>query len=170
MADFNRLGGATGVQSAGGVTESRPELTKEQVEDLVELGLFSMFNHKLAHAEQIFKGLQAVRPDECYVTIGLALMALTNGQNDEAISVLRKAMSDHPNNEDVQAILSLALLLSQRTEECREVTSRFLDKGDHELPEPLSLMRRIHFELENSTTPADSRWQGSGPNRIRSML
>ena len=94
-------------QLAAGDAESAelPKLEAEDVRALADIGFIALSRGLDAHAEAIFTGLSAARPEQDVGAIGGALVLMLRGDVDAAIAALRKLGP----GDTVQAFLGLAL-------------------------------------------------------------
>ncbi|MEJ5301187.1 MAG: HrpB1 family type III secretion system apparatus protein [Thermodesulforhabdaceae bacterium] len=109
------------------------EFESRLVKILMELGMMASGYHWKDDAEKIFTGLRVMRPQAEEPFIGLALMWMMAGSNDEAVQILKnEALSRHPESEVVKAYLALALKLSGRTSESEQVARELIAAGKNE--------------------------------------
>ena len=104
--------------------QSAPELSPEQIRLLTEIGMMAAQQGLPAKAEAIFQALRILRPQQPGSYVGLAMVRMNSGLNDEAIRVLeRDGLAACPDDPDIRVFLGLALRLAKRAAE----SERMLD-------------------------------------------
>lgn len=155
--DLNGAGNLAGAQRVDNEADKRTGLTPEAAQLLTEVGFLAVQRNRFPDAEKIFSTLQSFRPGADFPVIGLALTAMSQGRNEEAITGLLTALVDRPESEDLKVFLSLALMLGQRSWESQDVAGQLIANGEDPLARGLA--RQICGALEN-VSPADSRFRG----------
>jgi Flp pilus assembly protein TadD len=123
--------GSNGASGHGGV----PHLEAEDVRALADLGFIALSRGLDTHAEAIFAGVSAARPEQEVGAIGSALVLMLRGDVEGAIAALRKlGPGDH-----VQAFLGLALARQGMNDEARDILS---DVARHAPDSPIGELAR----------------------------
>ena len=86
-------------------------VTSEAVRMLMEIGMMAANNGMHKQAFEIFEGIEAVRPDQEYGPLGVALIHMNLGA-------------------EAKIFLALALRLANRSSECDEIVRALRQSGD----------------------------------------
>lgn len=106
-------------------------VTSEAVRMLMEIGMMAANNGMHKQAFEIFEGIEAVRPDQEYGPLGVALIHMNLGEYDQAVTVLKTgALERNPESAEAKIFLALALRLANRSSECDEVVEALRQSGD----------------------------------------
>jgi hypothetical protein len=97
-------------------------LDTDTVRALVDVGFIALSRGLDRHAEAIFQGVAAARPEHETGPLGLALVALLRG--DPALAV--KLLKPLPPSDQVQVFLGMALMRHGDREEARAVLDRLM--------------------------------------------
>lgn len=90
------------------------ELDAAEIRTLAGLGLWAAFDGRAAEALRLFEALGGLRPAAAFPRIGAAQALLASGRANEAVRVLEAAQAAHPDDDDVRALLGLALRVARR--------------------------------------------------------
>ena len=110
---------------AGG-SASLAELDATEIRLLAGLGLWGAFDGKAAEALRLFEALGRLRPAAAFPRIGAAQALLASGRAAEAVRSLEAAQAEHPGDDDVRALLGLALHVARRGAHERRVLAPLL--------------------------------------------
>lgn len=106
-------------------------VTSEAVRMLMEIGMMAANNGMHKQAFEIFEGVEAVRPDQEYGPLGVALIHMNLGEYDQAVTVLKTgALERNPESAEAKIFLALALRLANRSSECDEIVRALRQSGD----------------------------------------
>jgi|YelNatPaOPRAMG01_1025707.scaffolds.fasta_scaffold01323_14 Flp pilus assembly protein TadD len=109
------------------------EFENRLVKILMELGIMAGGYHWKDEAEKIFRGLRIMRPQAEEPFVGLALMWMMAGGQEEAVKLLKdEALSLHPESEVLKAYLALALKLAGRNHESEKIAKDLASAGKNE--------------------------------------
>lgn len=97
------------------------ELNTQEIKWLTELGLIAPQLGHTKTALTIFRALLLCRPEEAFSYLGIAFTYLGVGKNKEAIALLEKTLSQHPDNHEVKCILAFALKMEHRNAEANRL-------------------------------------------------
>lgn len=97
---------------------------------LAEIGFVATACGLWSHAELIFNGVRAVRPESEFPVISQALARMTVGDDLKAIALLRDtALQINPENELAQSFLCLALKRSGQEKEATPLIESIISKA-----------------------------------------
>ncbi len=83
---------------------------QQMAEMLAELGFMAVNHYYLPDALAIAEGLQIVRPKSAVPWVIKALVDMSRGKSEQALTLLREeALPLEPDNESVKVVLALAL-------------------------------------------------------------
>lgn len=98
-----------------------------EVRLLAEIGYVAVGRGLHGEAGRLFQAVQAARPESAAAGIGRALLALSRGENDEAVRVLeRDALRAEPTSLEARRVLALALGLAGRMNEQSRVSAEIM--------------------------------------------
>jgi predicted Zn-dependent protease len=106
------------------------ELDAAEIRTLAGLGLWAAFDGQAAEALRLFEALGRLRPAAAFPRIGTAQALLASGRAGEAVRLLESAQAEHPDDDDVRALLGLALRVARRGAQERRVLAPLLADGD----------------------------------------
>lgn len=162
MKNRQKLVPANQEQCKPGVTAASPSplpadlLSSTLAAALTEIGFEALFCHRLTEARVIFDTLHAFRPTRDFPVIGLVLIALTERDHDAAMELLRRGEHIVPNSANLQALLALTLLLSERYHESAQITQRI--RANDVSPAVFRFAEVLQKELECKISPASCAW------------
>jgi Flp pilus assembly protein TadD len=114
-------------------------LAPDEIRLLAEVGMMAANLGQAGDAKAIFEGLRVFRPAESFVYIGLALARMGTGAHMEAARLLQEeGLRARPGDEEILAIMALALSLAGRHAEAGRIATSLLEQ-----PGPASPARRM---------------------------
>ena len=114
-----------------------------EVRKLTEVGFLAAGYGLFEEAATLLDAVRTVRPDSEFPLIGLAVLELTRGTPEEAVSILRRqALPAFPNSSDVKSFLGLALFMVGHRQESRSVLEEVTADADASA-EALALARAV---------------------------
>lgn len=109
------------------------EIETSTVQLLMEAGYLAGGYGFYKESEEIFEGIQAVRPDNELPLIGLAVTKMNAGNNEEAARILwEKALKINPESDLAKSFLGLALKLAGLKAESESVLKEVVDEGGND--------------------------------------
>ncbi len=107
------------------------ELTKDQILLLGNLA-FVGNNHGMVKASRsVFMGLEAYKPDNPWIKLGLATSLLQADQSEEARAILENdVLPKQPDNAIAKVYLALAYRSMSKKDRARELFQEVLDQKD----------------------------------------
>lgn len=132
------------------------KLTAETAQLLADIGFLAIRRNRLNAAVLIFEALKRFRPTADYPIIGLALAAMSRGANDTALELLGTALRERPDSGELLAFRSLALYLSQRHMQSREIAVELLE--EHSDPQIVKLAATLRDEIDRGLSPLHPQW------------
>jgi predicted Zn-dependent protease len=137
-------------------------LSPELAQMLTEIGFLAIERGRRKEALGIFKALQRFRPDKSYPVLGLAMLALAEKKDNDALVMLQNAAERHPDDNEVKALLGLTLLLLNKIDEARALAAELVLNDGHEAPHRFA--QALNNELQHRSGPASPTWaQGNAP-------
>ena len=107
-------------------------ISTDDLKILMEAGFLAANGGMTKHAQKIFEGVLAVRPDSEYAYIGQAVTLLAANQHDDAIKILRdEALRINPDCLQAKMILAMTLKMAGRGGECDRVVDQLHRSGDN---------------------------------------
>jgi tetratricopeptide (TPR) repeat protein len=88
-----------------------------QVDTLLELGVLNMVQKKYKDAEDAFRKASAVDPSNVRGVLGMVEVHLAQGQQDEAVKVMKDEVAKQPQRTEVKKELATTLLRAKRIDE-----------------------------------------------------
>lgn len=111
-------------------------LSRDELRQIAEIGFAACGARNSQDAQRIFGGLLVLAPEQSFAYIGLALSRMCVGDADAAVHILREqGLRAHPDDDDLQVILGVALLEAKRQTESRRVLTALLAKDKPDAPE-----------------------------------
>lgn len=105
------------------------QATTEQVQRLMETALVAAGAGLQDNAEDIFTGIQAVRPESELPAVGRAFGLMSAGRLPDSVLLLEQTASRHPDSELALSFLGAALKLSGRNQAAQDVLRRVAGAG-----------------------------------------
>lgn len=94
---------------------TRVSLTREEAQSLAQIGFLAISRQMTSQATEIFDALRTLKPDQEVGYIGMAAIALSNRQPEDAYTILRAG----PPTDAIASFKILALQQSGRTAAAR---------------------------------------------------
>lgn len=132
------------------------KLTAETAQLLADIGFLAIRRNRLNAAVLIFEALKRFRPNSDYPVIGLALAAMSRGANDTALEIIGNALRSRPDSGDLLAFRSLALYLSQRHVQSREIAVDLIEEQTD--PQIIKLASTLRDEIDRGLSPLHPQW------------
>lgn len=134
-------------------------LTPAEVSLLVEVGFWALDEKLYDDAEVVFSRLSTVQASNPYPRIGLAMLAYSRGQGDEAIQQLHGLLGDFPNAVFTRSLL--ARFMKERNEPgweryARETLERVQSGAAADLARTLLNDAAAAATRDTSSRPSDS--------------
>ena len=109
------------------------EIETNTVQLLMETGYLAGGYGFYKESEDIFEGIQSIRPDSELPIIGLAVTKMNAGKNEEAARILwERALKINPESDLAKSFLGLALKLAGLQTESEAVLKEVTDDGKNE--------------------------------------
>ncbi len=106
----------------------------EDLRELARTAFLAVHVGEPAAARTIFSALAVLRPDSVLPHIGRAMAEQAAGRMDEAVHWLRdEALRAHPDSEELQAFLGLALVQADRPSQALPVLRALTTRGDSDV-------------------------------------
>ncbi len=100
---------------------------------LAEIGFVATACGLWSHAEEVFNGVRAVRPNSEFPVISQALARMTVGDDRRAIELLKEsALKINPDNSLAKSFLSLALKRSGQVNEAEDLIESIIHEHQDE--------------------------------------
>jgi serine/threonine protein kinase/tetratricopeptide (TPR) repeat protein len=110
------------------IAEARKTVEMEPFTPILryQLGYTLMFARRLAESEQEFNKVLEVDPNFGLAHYGLAEVQVLNGNFDQAVSEIEKAVQSYPDSSYYRGYLGYALAKAGRTEEARKILGQLI--------------------------------------------
>jgi lipoprotein NlpI len=125
-------------------------MSGELLRMLAEIGFVSTSCGLWAHADAIFKGVQAVRPKSEFPFMSQAIARMTVGDDARAIDILKNhALKINPRNSMAQSFLGVALKRSGKDKEAKELFDMVLEENQDPKAVAMAKMGQSEDFLKN---------------------